>query len=84
MTSGSNILTTLGVDPTLQYHSNDFKGTYRKLVLYPINKAIITDNSVIVDAFFKYLQKLMRAIGFPAISQTKVLVIYLLSVNENF
>ncbi|HAI40487.1 MAG TPA: transaldolase, partial [Maribacter sp.] len=46
-----NILTTLGVDPTLQYHSNDFKELTEKLVLYPINKAIITDNSVIVDGF---------------------------------
>ncbi|WP_291960257.1 transaldolase [Maribacter sp.] len=45
------IIGTLGVDPSLQYHSNDFKELTEKLVLYPMNKAIITDNSVIVDGF---------------------------------
>jgi len=46
-----NILSTLGVDTSLQYHSNDYKELTEKLVLYPINKAIITENSVIVDGF---------------------------------
>ena len=45
------IIASIGVDPSLQYHSNDFKELTEKLVLYPMNKAIITDNSVIVDGF---------------------------------
>ena len=45
------IIATLGVDPSAQYHSNDFKELTEKLVLYPMNKAIITENSVIVDGF---------------------------------
>ncbi|WP_396634305.1 transaldolase [Maribacter sp. R86514] len=46
-----NIIANQGVDPSLQYQSNDFKELTEKLVLYPMNKAIITDNSVIVDGF---------------------------------
>lgn len=45
------IIATLGVDPSSQYHSNDFKELTEKLVLYPMNKAIITENAVIVDGF---------------------------------
>lgn len=45
------ILKNLGVDESLQYHSNDFKELTEKLVLYPMNKAIITENAVIVDGF---------------------------------
>ncbi|WP_405414387.1 transaldolase [Maribacter sp. Asnod1-A12] len=46
-----NILNSLGIDSTSQYHSNDFRELTEKLVLYPMNKAIITDNTVIVDGF---------------------------------
>ncbi|MGO4918885.1 transaldolase [Maribacter spongiicola] len=46
-----SIIATLGVDSTLQYHSTDFKELTEKLVLYPMNKAILTDNTVIVDGF---------------------------------
>ena len=45
------ILNTMGVDPSLHYHSSNFKELTEKLVLYPINKAIITDNAIIVDGF---------------------------------
>lgn len=45
------IIKTLGVDSTSQYQSNNFKELTEKLVLYPMNKAIITDNAVIVDGF---------------------------------
>lgn len=45
------IIATLGVDPSSQYYSNDFKELTEKLVLYPMNKAIITENAIIVDGF---------------------------------
>lgn len=51
------IIATLGVDSSLQYHSNDFKELTEKLVLYPMNKAIITDNAVIVDGFSNIYKK---------------------------
>ncbi|SIQ60409.1 transaldolase [Maribacter ulvicola] len=46
-----NILSSHGVNPASQYHSDDFKELTEKLVLYPMNKAIITNNTVIVDGF---------------------------------
>jgi hypothetical protein len=45
------ILKTLQVDTSLQYQTHNFKELTEKLVLYPMNKAIITDNGVIVDGF---------------------------------
>ena len=45
------ILNTMGVEPSLQYHTTNFKELTEKLVLYPVNKAIITDNAIIVDGF---------------------------------
>jgi hypothetical protein len=45
------ILKSLGVDPETQYHSDNFKELTETLVLYPMNKAIITDNAIIVDGF---------------------------------
>ncbi|WP_339837467.1 transaldolase [uncultured Maribacter sp.] len=45
------IIKTLQVDSSLQYQSNNYKELTKKLVLYPMNKAIITDNAVIVDGF---------------------------------
>jgi hypothetical protein len=45
------ILKTLQVDTSLQYQSNNFKELTEKLVLYPMNKAIITNNGIIVDGF---------------------------------
>ena len=45
------IIKTLQVDTSLQYQSNNFKELTEKLVLYPMNKAIITDNAIIVDGF---------------------------------
>lgn len=45
------IIKNLGVDPMLQYHTENYKEFTETLVLYPMNKAIITDNSLIVDGF---------------------------------
>jgi len=45
------ILKNLGVDPESQYHTDNFKEFTEALVLYPMNKAIITDNAIIVDGF---------------------------------
>ena len=45
------ILKTLQVETSLQYQSINFKELTEKLVLYPMNKAIITDNAIIVDGF---------------------------------
>ncbi|TLP81312.1 transaldolase [Maribacter sp. ACAM166] len=45
------ILKNLDVDPKLQYHTENFKELTETLVLYPMNKAIITDNAIIVDGF---------------------------------
>ena len=45
------ILKMLQVDTSLQYQTHNFKELTEKLVLYPLNKAIITDNGVIVDGF---------------------------------
>lgn len=45
------ILSSLGVDTKTQYHTDNFKEFTETLVLYPMNKAIITDNAIIVDGF---------------------------------
>ena len=45
------IVKNLGVDTNLQYHTDNFKELTETLVLQPMNKAIITDNSIIVDGF---------------------------------
>ncbi len=45
------ILKNLNIDPETQYHSNNFRELTETLVLYPMNKAIITDNALIVDGF---------------------------------
>lgn len=39
------------LDPTKQFRSDDFKEVTEKLILYPMNKCIITDDTLIVDAF---------------------------------
>lgn len=45
------ILKSLGIDTTTQYHTDNFKELMETLVLDKMNKAIITDNAVIVDGF---------------------------------
>lgn len=45
------ILKSLDINPDTQYHTDNFKEFTETLVLYPMNKAIITDNSIIVDGF---------------------------------
>ena len=39
------------LDPKTQFHTNDYKQLTETLVIYPMNKSIITDNAVIVDGF---------------------------------
>ncbi|WP_419211702.1 transaldolase [Maribacter sp. X9] len=45
------ILKTLGADTRSQYHTDNFKELMETLVLDKMNKAIITDNALIVDGF---------------------------------
>jgi hypothetical protein len=45
------ILKNLNIDPETQYHSNNFKELMETLVLDKMNKAIITDDAIIVDGF---------------------------------
>lgn len=45
------IVQNLGIDAQTQYHTDNFKEFTETLVLYPMNKAIITDNAIIVDGF---------------------------------
>lgn len=45
------IVKTLGIDPKNQYYTKNSKQLTETLVLYPLNKAIITDNTLIVDGF---------------------------------
>ncbi|CAM3493637.1 transaldolase [Zobellia roscoffensis] len=40
-----------GIDQAKQYRSSDFEELTKSLIIYPLNKCIITDNKVIVDAF---------------------------------
>ncbi|MBU2946146.1 transaldolase [Zobellia uliginosa] len=40
-----------GLDQTKQYRSSDFEELTKSLIIYPLNKCIITDDKVIVDAF---------------------------------
>jgi hypothetical protein len=41
-----------GLDTTQQFRSTDFKALTQALIIYPLNKCIITnDNGTIVDAF---------------------------------
>ena len=45
------LVETSGLNDANQYKANDFKELNRALVVYPMNKCIITDNELIVDAF---------------------------------
>lgn len=45
------ILNGISVDPKTQYHTDNFKELMETLVLDKMNKAIITDNALIVDGF---------------------------------
>ena len=47
----AGIVKTSNLDPKTQYHTNDFKELTETLVIYPMNKSIITDDAVIVDGF---------------------------------
>ena len=40
-----------GFDPNNQYRSDNFEKLTKTLIIYPMNKCIITDNEMIVDAF---------------------------------
>ena len=40
-----------GLDQSKQYRSSDFEELTKSLIIYPLNKCIITDDKVIVDAF---------------------------------
>ncbi len=47
----AGIVKSSQLDPNTQYHTNDYKELTETLVIYPMNKSIITDNAVIVDGF---------------------------------
>ena len=40
-----------GLDAENQYRSDNFEELTRALIVYPMNKCIIADNEMIVDAF---------------------------------
>ena len=50
-TNWKAMLEISGLDQTNQYRSSDFEELTKSLVIYPLNKCIITDDKVIVDAF---------------------------------
>ena len=50
------ILKNMDVDPQSQYHTDNFKQLMETLVLDKMNKAIITDNAIIVDGFSNIYQ----------------------------
>ncbi|MGS0523978.1 hypothetical protein ACU8V7_01055 [Zobellia nedashkovskayae] len=50
-TNWKAMLEISGLDQTSQYRSSDFEELTKSLVIYPLNKCIITDSKVIVDAF---------------------------------
>ena len=42
---------TAGFNNSNQYRADNFEELTRALIVYPLNKCIITDNEMIVDAF---------------------------------
>ncbi|MCK5443272.1 MAG: transaldolase [Maribacter sp.] len=46
-----NLVETAGLDSTNQYKTENFDTLNKALIIYPMNKCIITDNALIVDAF---------------------------------
>lgn len=47
----AGIIDSYNLDTSKQYRSEDFKEITEKLILYPMNKCIITDDALIVNAF---------------------------------
>lgn len=47
----AGIIDSYNLDTSKQYRSEDFKEISEKLILYPMNKCIITDDALIVNAF---------------------------------
>lgn len=45
------LIASKGLDTALQYRSENYEGLHNSLILYPMNKVIITRDSLIVDAF---------------------------------
>jgi hypothetical protein len=45
------LVETAGLDSTNQYKTENFDTLNKALIIYPMNKCIITDNALIVDAF---------------------------------
>ncbi|NNE77800.1 MAG: transaldolase [Pricia sp.] len=45
------LLENSGLDKTKQYRSRDFEELTKALIIYPMNKCIITEDEIIVDAF---------------------------------
>lgn len=50
-TSWKGIIENAGLDMGKQYRADNFEEANRKLVIYPMNKCIITRDTLIVDAF---------------------------------
>lgn len=52
------IIQNFDLDISTQYRSENFEELTEKLVIYPMNKCIITDNTIIVDAFSNIYNKI--------------------------
>ncbi|MGB3152054.1 MAG: transaldolase, partial [Maribacter sp.] len=54
----NGIIQNLNLDPTKQYRAENFKELTETLIIIPMNKCIITENALIVDAFSNIYDKL--------------------------
>ena len=45
------IITSFNLNRANQFRTDDFEGITNQLVIYPMNKCIITDDAIIIDAF---------------------------------
>lgn len=52
------IIKNFELDTATQFRTDDYEGITNQLVIYPMNKCIVTDNAVIVDAFSNIYQRL--------------------------
>ncbi|AZQ58017.1 transaldolase [Maribacter sp. MJ134] len=52
------IIKNFNLDTSTQFRTDDFEGITNQLVIYPMNKCIITEDTLIVDAFSNIYERL--------------------------
>ena len=52
------IINNFNLDTATQFRTEDYEGITNQLVIYPMNKCIITEDAIIVDAFSNIYQRL--------------------------